>query len=131
MKSNCFAFSRNFLGLVPVLFFILISFNSSLARAELRLGVDIPADATVIKLQTVVDDPAAWDGKTIVMQGLVSGQCASLCEFFFRDGLHTATIYPQGFKFPKLKRGKPVTIYTQVISGEENVVFSALGLKME
>ncbi|MEZ4550370.1 MAG: hypothetical protein R2874_07815 [Desulfobacterales bacterium] len=50
---------------------------------------------------------------------------------FFRDGLYTATIYPQGFKFPKLKRGKPVTIYTQVISGEENVVFSALGLKME
>ncbi|MEZ4568244.1 MAG: hypothetical protein R2860_15230 [Desulfobacterales bacterium] len=65
----------------------------------------------------------------MLLQGLVSGQCTLVN--FFRDGLYTATIYPQGFKFPKLKRGKPVTIYTQVISGEENVVFSALGLKME
>lgn len=105
--------------------------NISAARAELRLGVDIPEDEPVVKLESVIENSAAYDGKTIVMKGLVSGQCASLCEFFFRDGLHTATIYPQGFKFPKLKRNKPVTIYTQVISGEENVVFSALGLKME
>jgi hypothetical protein len=101
------------------------------ARAEVRLGMEIPSDAPVVGLDTVIANPSEYDGKTIVMKGIISGQCASLCEFFFRDGMHTATIYPQGFKFPKLKKGKPVTLYTLVISGEENVVFSALGLFME
>jgi len=105
--------------------------NITEVRAELRLGVDIPAVEPVVSLETVMAKPAEYEGKTIVMKGIISGQCAALCEFMFRDGLHTATIYPQGFKFPKLKKGKPVTIYTLVISGEENVVFSALGLKME
>jgi hypothetical protein len=101
------------------------------ARAELRLGAEIPETEPVVRLESVIQTPAEYDGKTIVMKGMVSGQCAALCEFFFRDGIHTATIYPQGFKFPKLKKNKPVTIYTQVISGEGQVVFSAIGLKME
>ena len=108
-----------------------VVFNISPARAELRLGVDIPADEPATALADVMANPAEFNGRTVVMKGIVTGQCASLCEFFFRDGMHTATIYPQGFKFPRLKRNSPVTIYTQVISGQENVVFSALGLRME
>ena len=108
-----------------------VGFNISSARAELLLGVDIPADEPATPLADVMANPAEFNGQTVVMKGIVTGQCASLCEFFFRDGMHTATIYPQGFKFPRLKRNSPVTIYTQVISGQENVVFSALGLRME
>jgi len=131
MKSKYFVSRCSVCFFVLAFAFMTFGFNISNVRAELVLGVDIPEDEPVVKLETVIENSAAYDGKTIVMKGLVSGQCAALCEFFFRDGLHTATIYPQGFKFPKLKRGKPVTIYTQVISGEEKVVFSALGLKME
>ncbi len=101
------------------------------ADAGMRLGVDIPENEPVVKLASVKENPSEYNGKTIVMKGIVSGQCASLCEFFFTDGVHKATIYPQGFKFPKLEQGKPVTIYTQIISGEGSVVFSALGLKMQ
>ena len=105
--------------------------NSSESDAGLRLGVAIPENEPVVKLASVMDNPSEYNGKSIVMKGIVSGQCPSFCEFFFKDGVHTATIYPQGFKFPKLEQGKPVTIYSQVISGEGQVVFSALGLKME
>lgn len=104
--------------------------NTSGADAGLRLGIDIPENEPVVKLASVLENPSEYHGKNIVIKGIVSGQCASLCEFFFQDGVHKATIYPQGFKFPKLERGKNVTIYTQVISGEGKVVFSALGLKM-
>lgn len=110
---------------------IIAGCNISDSSAGTRLGVDIPETDPVVRLATVMENPSAYNGKDIVMKGIVSGQCASLCEFFFKDGIHTATIYPEGFKFPKLEQGKNVTIYTRVIKGEGQVVFSALGLKME
>lgn len=131
MKSKGFAYIGFVRSFIFVFVFGILVVSASPVRAELRLGVDIPAAEPVVGLASVMENPAGYDGKTIVMKGMVSGQCAALCEFLFRDGMHTATIYPQGFKFPKLRKGKPVTLYTQVISGEGQVVFSALGLKME
>ncbi|MBD3243646.1 MAG: hypothetical protein GF331_23855 [Chitinivibrionales bacterium] len=96
-----------------------------------KLGADIPRDAAVVELASIVERPAEYNGKTVVMRGVIAGQCASLCEFFFKDGVHRATIFPQGYKFPKLPAGKPVTVYAQVTSGEEHVVFSALGIHVE
>ncbi len=123
----------NFIFCFAVLFFVVMTAgcNISGADAGLRLGVEIPENDPVVKLASVMETPSKYHEKNIVMKGIVSGQCASLCEFFFQDGVQTATIYPQGFKFPKLEKGKSVTIYTQVISGEGQIVFSALGLKME
>lgn len=100
------------------------------SEAKLLLGVAIPETEPVVKLAAVLENPDEFNGKKIVMKGMVSGQCAALCEFFFKDGIHSATIFPQGFKFPKLAVGEPVTIYTEVIKGEGQIVFSALGLKM-
>ncbi len=100
-------------------------------NAGTKLGVDIPRDAAVVKLASIVEQPADYNGKNVVMKGVIAGQCPSLCEFFFKDGVHKATIFPQGYKFPKLTAGKPVTVYAQVTSGEQRVVFSALGVKVE
>ncbi len=97
----------------------------------LKLGVEIPSGEPVVRLATVLDNPDEYNGRKVVMQGVVSGQCAALCEFFMLDGAHTATIYPQGFRFPKLDRGRNVTIYAQITSGEGQVVLSAVGLRME
>ena len=131
MKSIRYVYFRKVFRPIMVLAIIMLAVYISPVRAELRLGVAIPKTETLVGLASVMGNPAEYDGKTLVMKGFVSGQCASLCEFMFRDGIHSATIYPQGFKFPKLKKGKPVTIYTQVIRGEGQVVFSALGLEME
>lgn len=96
-----------------------------------RLGEDIPGDASVVELASVMEKPAEYNGKNVVMKGVIAGQCASLCEFFFKDGAHKATIFPHGYKFPKLTTGKPVTVYAQVTAGEGQVVFSALGINVE
>ncbi len=98
---------------------------------QTKLGAEIPGDADVVELASVIDKPAEYNGKSVVMKGVIAGQCASLCEFFFKDGVHKATIFPQGYKFPKLTTGKPVTVYAQVTAGEGQVVFSALGIKVD
>jgi hypothetical protein len=96
-----------------------------------RYGVQIPEEAPVLSLAQILESPHIYDGEKLVVKGVIAGQCASLCEFFLRDGVHRATIYPQGYKLPKLTIGKTVRAYVLVTSGEEHVVFSALGLKIE
>lgn len=94
-------------------------------------GTKIPANHTIEKLADITADPKAYNGKTVVIKGIISGQCPSLCEFFYSEGTHRATIFPQGFKFPKLPVGKPVTVFAEVTAGDENIVFSALGIAVE
>jgi len=77
------------------------------ASSGLKLGVEIPKSEPIVSLAAVMENPSKYNGKQIVMNGFVSGQCASLCEFFFKEGVHTATIYPQGFKFQQ----KNISLY--------------------
>jgi hypothetical protein len=96
-----------------------------------NLGVAIPKDAPLVKMSTVIANPTDYHGKKILMKGIVSSQCPSLCEFVFKDGMNNTTIFPQGFKIPKIETGKKVSVYAQVTKGQEQVVFSAIGLKLE
>jgi len=100
-------------------------------KSGLQLGESIPSDIEAIKLSEILAKPRDYHGKAVVFKGIITGQCASLCEFFMRDGTEKATIFPYGYKFPKLERNKPVTVYAQVTSGDANVVFSALGVQVE
>ena len=96
-----------------------------------QFGVEIPSDQPVVKLATLLEDPASFDGKRVVMRGAVSGQCASLCQLYMVDGKETATVYPQGFEVVRFEKNTSVTIYAEITNGEENVVISALGLRTE
>ena len=117
-------------GPIAILGFVLILSGCSSART-MDLGVSIPSDAQIVTLSSVLASPSSFNGKTFVMKGVISSQCASYCEFVLKDGVYKATIYPQGFKFPKLPVGKPVTVYVQATVGDEQVVLSALGLKID
>jgi hypothetical protein len=96
-----------------------------------KLGATIPPDASIVSLEKILETPVEYDGRNVVMKGIITSQCPSLCEFVFREGAHKATIFPSGYKFPKLESGKKVTVYAQISNGPEQVVFSALGLKLE
>lgn len=98
---------------------------------SLKLGQPIPTNLPVVELEKIMKSPSEYNGKNVVMQGTISGQCSSLCEFFFQDGIHNATIFPEGYKFPKLETGKKVKVYASITSGEDNVAFSALGIETE
>lgn len=107
-----------------------IIFSGCAKDSALKLGTPIPKNAEIVKLTDVIAAPQQFNGKTVVLQGVISGQCPSLCEFFFKEGPHQVTIFPQGYKFPKLPQGKPVTVLANITSGNENIVFSALGLQL-
>ncbi len=94
-----------------------------------QLGVAAPSDVPRVTLKQVTSEPAAFDGKNVVMEGIVSGQCASLCEFTYKEGTDAVVIFPQGFKLPKLQTGSKVRMHAQISKGEERVVISALGLE--
>lgn len=122
-----------FFRIAVILVVMLSAFSAMLAQGcakdtTLRLGIKIPPAAKVVKLADIIADPAAYNGKSVVIKGVISGQCPSLCEFFYKEGLHQTTIFPQGFKFPKLPVGNPVTVLAHVTAGSENVVLSATGI---
>lgn len=120
-----------FLHIVVVIFAMAAIAQCTKTDAGTHLGVEIPSDAEIVQLAAIVENPTDYNGKNVVMKGIISGQCPSLCEFFFKDGVHKATIFPHGYKFPRFTSGKPVTVYAQVTSTPERAVFSALGLHVQ
>ncbi len=123
------------LSTVPVLFTVILLtvlfFSGCKTGGGIRLGQEIPSDIKPTRLSEILAQPSSYNGKKVVMSGIISGQCPSFCEFFFKEGANQVTIFPQGYKLPKLQTGKKVTVYALVTSGKENVVFSALGIRSE
>jgi hypothetical protein len=105
--------------------------STAVNETGLRLGEPVPDQAAVTQLAEVLADPAAFNDARVVLKGVVASQCSSLCHFNFQDGVHSVTVYPQGFKLPRLQRGRGITLFAHVYSGEGQVAFSVLGLHME
>lgn len=93
------------------------------------LGAAPPDNTPSVKLADILASPADYHGKKVVLHGIVSAQCPSLCEFTYKEGTLSTLVYPQGFKFPKLDIGKPVTLYSEITNGTGQVVVTALGLR--
>lgn len=113
--------------------FAMLVFTVSIALSgcggDSALGAGIPSNQSRVALADVVTSPADYHEKTFLVQGNVSSQCASLCDFVLTDGKHSVTIYSQDFKFPKLALGTPVLVYVQATAGER-LILSALGMKI-
>jgi hypothetical protein len=113
------------LSLVFVTVFVL----AGCSKKSVSLGKEIPAGVETVKLVDLLASPAAWNGKTVIVKGNVSSQCASLCDFTLKDGASVVTVFPDGYSLPKLEIGRSADVYAQITSGEERVVVSALGIK--
>lgn len=126
---------NRYMNAVPGLFTLIlltsIVFYGCKVGDDIRLGQEIPSDIKITRLSEILAQPSSYNGKKVVISGIISGQCPSFCEFLFKEGVNQVTIFPQGYKFPKLQTGKKVTVYASITSGEENVVFSALGIRTE
>lgn len=118
-------------ALIPLAGLILAVLTSAGCNSGKSCGAGIPEDAKLTTLAEITASPDRYHGKKVLLRGLVSGQCASLCEFYYQEGKETVEIYPSGFKLPKLEKGRRVSVYAQVTSGTERVVITALGLRLE
>ena len=95
-----------------------------------QFGKEIPADAQIVSLIEIQKNPQNFNEKMVVMEGTVSGQCASLCEFNFREGNSVIEVHLSGFSVPRFQIGKRVRVLAKVYAGSERVVISATGVKL-
>jgi len=88
----------------------------SLAAVSMQVvqATQEPAELTgeIVRIQDIVKDEPAYDGKNVVVEGKIETECASGCWFILNDG--SASIYvdilPSNFVIPQ-KSGKEAKVY--------------------
>jgi uncharacterized protein YdeI (BOF family) len=74
-----------------------------------------------VKIQDIVKNEAAFDGKYVVIEGKIDSECGSGCWFIVDDG--TAQLYvdilPSNFVIPQ-KRGTQVKVYGKVTTRDND-----------
>jgi hypothetical protein len=93
------------------------------------VGQPAAADVTPTPLAEILASPEAFDGQTVVLKGILTGQCASLCDFTYTEGRQSVTVFMGSVKAPRIPVGRPVRVTASVHHGESQVVLTALGLE--
>lgn len=69
----------------------------------------------IVKIQDIIKNETAYDGKMVVIEGKIVNECGSGCWFILDDG--TASLYidilPSNFVIPQ-KRGADAKVYGKV-----------------
>ncbi len=99
------------------------------SKSSQTLGKPIPDGVETVALAELLTHSDNWNGKTVLLKGVVSGQCGGLCDFNLKDGESVVTVFPEGFSLPRLRIGQTAEVYANIIAGEERVVVAAIGIK--
>ncbi len=101
-----------------------------LYSCQKKLGVEIPTDIKPTPYTKIKANPKQFVEKKILLKGTVGPSCCpAQCELSLKTGSEAVNIYPDNFKFKKVKTGTPVKLYVKVIPGEERTVITALGVE--
>lgn len=94
------------------------------------VGTPAPNSEPLTSLSALLENPAEYHNKTIVMKGVLSAQCASLCDFTYTEKGKSVSIDTRDAKPSKLKVGTPMRVTAKIHSGKEQVIFTAVGLNI-
>ena len=76
-------------------------------------------NSEVVEIQEILQNESAYDGKYVLIEGIIDTECPSGCWFILNDG--TASIYvdilPNNFVIPQ-KRGSNAKVYGKVTTRE-------------
>jgi hypothetical protein len=117
-----------FLMIIPLaaVTFLLLS----RAGGEIEM-LAIPPDMEVTKLREILENPAAYDGKRVLLEGLVGPGCLTCPgDFPYQEGVHSIQMLTEGFRRPRLRRGQPIRVYAEVKARKERVIISALAMEV-
>ncbi len=114
---------------IAVLILLSVLF-SGCAKSGGSYGEEIPAGLQVAALQDILNNPLQYHDKKVVLQGILTSQCASLCDFVYQEGSLSQSVFVQGFKAPRLKTGTPIKVHALIVGDGERVVISALGIQV-
>lgn len=84
-----------------------------------RYGQAVPKGAEVVKLKEIVENPKAYKGKEVVLEGNFGGVCSDGEDFYFKEGLEIVEVVPKDFPMPRFSKGKPIRVYGVVKSIEK------------
>lgn len=116
--------------IVCVFWLAMVLFFSGCAREEST--VNIPADMEVTRLAEILENPVDYDGKKVLLEGVVGRGCLRCpSDFPYQEGVHSIKIFVKGFRLPRLKPGQPIRVYAEVKAGEERAIISALALEVK
>ena len=103
----------------------------SRAREETEM-LAIPHDMEVTKLARILENPALYDNKKVLLEGVVGRGCLRCpSDFPYQEGVNSIKIFVKGFRLPRLKPGQPIRVYAEVKAGEERAIISALALEVK
>lgn len=107
-------------SILIVAFLVVTLTLAGCGKGKARYGEAIPNNVEVVKLKVILENPDAYKGKEVVLEGNFGGVCCP-SSFNYKEGLEMVEVYPQGFSNPKLDRGKPIRVYGVVRSIEKKV----------
>jgi hypothetical protein len=94
------------------------------------VGTPAHAETPATPLAAILEAPEKYDGQTVVLKGVLTAQCAALCDFTYTEGNRSVTVYTGDPKPPRLQAGQPVRVTARVHKGEEQVILNAQGLEI-
>ncbi len=94
------------------------------------VGTPASPDTPATPLATVLQAPEKYEGQTVVLKGVLTAQCAALCDFTYAENGQSVTVFTGDPKPPRIKAGQPVRVTATVHKGEQQVIITAKGLEM-
>jgi hypothetical protein len=91
-----------------------------------RLGQPIPSEIAAVKLGDILEAPADYKDREVLLEGTYSSYCCP-SDFSYKEGLDAIEIAPVGFASPKADRGRPLRVYGVVRVGEKRAEEEAEG----
>ncbi len=114
--------------------FILISLSLSMLAfgcgRKSSVGEPASPDTPATALAQILSAPQDYHGHTVVLKGRAVAQCASLCDFTYREARDSVTIYMGETERPRLRSGQRVRATVTVHHGENQTIFTAVGLEL-
>lgn len=100
---------------------ILIAFTAVFMQAVQAAEEPAELKNDTVKIQDIVKNEPAFDGKYVVIEGKINSECGSGCWFIVDDG--TAQLYvdilPSNFVIPQ-KRGSDIKVYGKVTTRDND-----------
>lgn len=93
------------------------------------VGQPAAADVEPTPLASILESPESYDGQTVVLNGVLTGQCTALCDFTYTENRRSVTMFTGEMKVPRIPVGQPVRVTARVHHGEQQVVLTAVGLE--
>lgn len=94
-----------------------------------KVGAVIPTDAQIVPAKSILDNPATYEGKQVVVTGKITSECPSGCWFWVKDasGEIYVDINPSNLFIPQ-RVGRTVKVTGTVVleQGRPQVVGTGL-----